>query len=82
MIFWYSCFRSSSRLRITLCRDYRPMPELDRYDRDALDDEDYDPMDIEARVAAEQELRRRDREDAFGRRGDDALIYGNLIIKC
>lgn len=44
-----------------------------------MDDEDYDPMSIEDRVAAEQELRRRDREETFGRRGDDALIYGTSL---
>ncbi|XP_063381825.1 DNA replication licensing factor Mcm2 [Cydia fagiglandana] len=54
--------------------DYRPMPGLDRYDAADLDDDNYDPMSIEDRRAAEQELRRRDREE--GRRRDDqGLLY-------
>jgi hypothetical protein len=54
------------------------MPALDRYDTGALDDEDYDPMSIEDRLAAEEELGRRDRETL--KRGiDDALIYGNQV---
>lgn len=42
--------------------DYRAMPELDRYEADNLDDEDYDLMSEGDRQAAEAELRRRDRE--------------------
>lgn len=57
------------------------MPALDRYDREELDDEDYDPMSIEDRLAVEQELRRRDREEVLGRRGEDNLIYG-IIVRC
>lgn len=55
------------------------MPELDRYDAEGLDDEDYDGMSIEDRLAVEQELRRRDREQGFDRRGDGALIYGEVL---
>lgn len=62
-----------------LIRDYRPMPALDRFEAEALDDEDYDAMSIDDRIAAERALARRDREEAVGRRGDDALIYGNFI---
>lgn len=42
--------------------DYRAMPELDRYEANDLDDEDYDQMSEGDRRAAEVELRRRDRE--------------------
>lgn len=52
------------------------MPQLDRYDQEGMDDEYYDAMSIDDRVAAERELRRRDREEAFGRRGEDDLLYG------
>ncbi|KAL1449000.1 hypothetical protein WDU94_000244 [Cyamophila willieti] len=56
--------------------DYRPMPALDRYDRDALDDSDYSVISADARADAERELRRRDREQAMGgRRGDADLLY-------
>lgn len=51
------------------------MPALDRYDPDAMDDEDYDDMSIAERVAAEQALRRRDRDEGY-RRGDADLLYG------
>lgn len=58
--------------------DYRPMPALDRYDNEDLDDEDYDAMDIQDRAAAEQELRRRDRDEGRVRRDDRDLLYGEL----
>ncbi|KAF4522245.1 hypothetical protein B566_EDAN009089 [Ephemera danica] len=48
--------------------DYRPMPALDRYDPNMLDEEDYDVLSPGARAAAEEELGRRDRE-LGGRRG-------------
>ncbi len=56
------------------------MPALDRYDADGMDEEEYDLMSIEDRLAAEQELRRREREEAFGRRGEDQLLYGKVIF--
>ncbi|XP_049885580.1 DNA replication licensing factor Mcm2 [Pectinophora gossypiella] len=55
--------------------DYRPLPGLDRYDDEDLDEDDYDPMSIEDRVAAEQELRRRDRDEGRMRRDDRGLFY-------
>lgn len=55
------------------------MPQLDRYDQEGMDDEYYDAMSIDDRVAAERELRRRDREEAFGRRGEDDLLYGMWV---
>ncbi|PIK58025.1 putative DNA replication licensing factor mcm2 [Apostichopus japonicus] len=56
-------------------RDYQPIPELDRYAREGLDDDDYDSMDPEARVAAERAMRKRDREEglAQGRMRPDLL---------
>jgi DNA replication licensing factor MCM2 len=59
-------------------RDYRPVPHLDRYDRDVLDDEgDFDLLDEGARRDAEAEMRRRDREEGrmAGRGLRRGLIY-------
>ncbi|KAJ8968837.1 hypothetical protein NQ317_005305 [Molorchus minor] len=55
--------------------DYRPMPHLDRYDERILDDDEYDQMSIDARLAAEDELRQRDRELGILRRDDRELFY-------
>ncbi|OWR41481.1 DNA replication licensing factor Mcm2 like protein [Danaus plexippus plexippus] len=55
--------------------DYRPMPALDRYDAEDLDEEDYDAMSVEDRVAAERELQRRDRDEGRIRRDDRDLLY-------
>ncbi|XP_066256670.1 DNA replication licensing factor Mcm2 [Euwallacea similis] len=55
--------------------DYRPMPHLDRYDDRLLDEEDYDPMSIEDRLAAEADLRQRDRDLGILRRDDRELFY-------
>lgn len=52
------------------------MPALDRYDGEELDDDDYDAMSPGARVAAERELLRRDREEGTGRRDADDILYG------
>merc|ERR1719288_568336 len=46
--------------------DYRPMPALDRYERELMDDEDYDAMSEGDRAAAEAALRRRDQEEDDG----------------
>ena len=60
-----------------LNRDYRAIPALDKYDQAHMDDEDYEGMDIDERMAAEAELKRRDRERGIAagrmRRG---LLYG------
>ena len=42
--------------------DYRAMPALDRYDRNLLDEDDYDMMSESDRAAAEAAMRKRDRE--------------------
>ena len=47
------------------------MPALDRYDPDVLDDDDYDPMSIEDRVAAEKAMRKRDGNEGYRRGFDD-----------
>lgn len=49
--------------------DYRAIPALDVYDPNALDDSEYSIMSEAERQAAEEELRRRDREEgrAVGR---------------
>jgi len=57
-------------------RDYRPIPALDRYDGDELDEDDYDSMSPGTRAAAERELLRRDREEGTGRRDADDILYG------
>lgn len=51
------------------------MPHLDRYDEGLLDEDDYDDMEMETRLAAEEELRRRDREMGIFRRDDRELFY-------
>ena len=42
-------------------RDYQPVPHLDRYDGDQLDDAALSEDDDDARIAAEREMNRRDR---------------------
>ena len=44
-------------------RDYQAVPELDTYDAGDLDGEDYSPMSPSARLAAEESLHKRDRDD-------------------
>ena len=56
--------------------DYRAMPALDRYDRELLDEDDYDMMSEGDRAAAEAALRKRDREE--GRRADGRMRRGLL----
>ncbi|XP_034945162.1 DNA replication licensing factor Mcm2 [Chelonus insularis] len=54
--------------------DYRPMPALDRYDRDLMDDEDYSDISQSDRAAAEATMRRRDRAAGIYR-DDRDLLY-------
>lgn len=67
---------------VLLNRDYRPIPALDRYDGDVLDEDDYENMSPGTRAAAERELQRRDLEEGTGRRDADGILYGlyNLIL--
>ncbi|XP_055632268.1 DNA replication licensing factor Mcm2 [Toxorhynchites rutilus septentrionalis] len=53
--------------------DYRPVPHLDRYDIDNLDQEDYSDISQTDRAAAEAEMRRRDR--AAGIHRDDRELF-------
>ena len=65
------------------CRDYRPIVALDIYDAAALDDEEFDEMDREARREAERLMRKRDREEAATRgRLHRGLLYGIRIFFC
>lgn len=53
--------------------DYRPVPHLDRYEMDDLDQEDYSDISQGDRAAAEAEMRRRDR--AAGVHRDDRELF-------
>jgi len=61
--------------------DYRPLAELDKYDPEDLDQETYDNMDIEERIAAEREMKKRDKKEgrsvAHGKI-KDSLLYSEL----
>lgn len=59
--------------------DYRPIPELDRYDPEMVDDSVYSDISMSERVAAEREMQHRDHakgvhrdaRDLFYEQGDD-----------
>ena len=79
MSIWYrkhSCCVSAC----CLCRDYRHIPRLDVYDRDILDESDYDALSPGARARVEADLRKRDRAEAIatGRLRRD-LLYGMCL---
>ena len=62
-----------------LFRDYRAIPELDQYDREILDAEDYSDLSMSERLAAEREMRKRDREEgAPTGRMRAGLLYGMI----
>lgn len=64
-----------------LCRDYRVIPELDQYEAEGLDeDEDLSELSPGARAAAEEEMRRRDREQGISGRMRRGLLYGGWIL--
>ncbi|XP_012152928.1 DNA replication licensing factor Mcm2 [Megachile rotundata] len=54
--------------------DYRPMPALDRYDPDVVDDEEYSELSQGERAAAESAMRKRDRAAGIIR-DDRYLLY-------
>uniref|UniRef100_A0A8C8C689 DNA replication licensing factor MCM2 n=1 Tax=Oncorhynchus tshawytscha TaxID=74940 RepID=A0A8C8C689_ONCTS len=59
-------------------RDYRAIPELDRYEEEGLDlDEELSELSPGARAAAEDAMRRRDREQ--GGRLRRGLLYGEDV---
>lgn len=43
--------------------DYRPIPEMDYYSADGLDDTSVSELSITARIAAEADMRQRDRDE-------------------
>lgn len=53
------------------------MSALDRYDPNLLDDEEYSNISQEERIAAEVEMRKRDRAAGIIR-DDRDLLYGNF----
>lgn len=58
-----------------ILRDYRPIPELDVYEPDMLDDSgEFSELSIDARRAAEREMRQRDGADGDSSR----LFYGKF----
>lgn len=63
---------------VPLCRDYRPIPALDRYEAEGLDmdEEDLSELSPGARAAAEEAMRRRDREEGISGRLGRGLLYG------
>ena len=59
-------------------RDYRAIPELDRYEAEGLDEnDDLSELSMNDRMAAESEMRKRDRDEmvASGRMRP-GLLYG------
>lgn len=59
----------------TMERDYAPRPELDHYEGEHLDDSEYSDMGIVARIEAEKEMRKRDREE-----GTQGGLRHNLLF--
>lgn len=59
-------------------RDYRPLAHLDVYEADHLDDSDVSEISADARIRAEQEMRRRDRALGLSGRMRRDLLYGML----
>ena len=61
-----------------LCRDYRAIPELDVYDQRALDDDqEFSDLSMSERLAAEREMRKREREEAVATgRMRPGILYG------
>lgn len=61
-------------------RDYRVIPELDRYEAEGLDeDEDLSELSPGARASAEEAMRRRDREQGVSGRMRMDLLYGEWL---
>ena len=65
-------------------RDYRAIPELDVYDHENMDDEgDYSDLSMSERLAAERDLRKRDREEAMATgRMRPGILYGTWHLHC
>ena len=61
----------------TFLSDYRPIPHLDVYDTNVVDDEEYENISADARAQAEREMRKRDRQEALATgRTRPGLLYG------
>lgn len=61
--------------------DYRQVAELDKYDPEDLDQEEYDDIDVEDRFAAEALMKKRDRKEGKSTtqgRIKDSLLYSEL----
>lgn len=63
---------------LSLSRDYRPIPALDQYEAEGLDmdEDDLSELSPGARAAAEEAMRRRDREEGISGRLRRGLLYG------
>lgn len=63
------------------CRDYRPIPELDRYEAEGLDEDELSELSPGARAQAEAAMNDRDKRMGMGRmpRG---LLYGKCCLCC
>ena len=61
-------------------RDYRAIPELDTYDQNVVDDDDYSDLSEGQRQAAERDLHQRDREEGrLTGRMRRGLMYGKFL---
>ena len=63
--------------------DYRRIAHLDRYERSELnDEEEFDDLDIGDRLAAERQMRKRDRDEAqLTGRMRRGLLYGKYFLE-
>jgi hypothetical protein len=74
--------QSGSLIILALCcRDYRPIPELDRYRQEELDDDgDFSDLSMSERLAAEREMRKRDHDEAMATgRMRPGILYGESV---
>lgn len=61
-------------------REYRPMPALDAYDTEEMDDDvEYEPLSISDRRAAEKAMDKRDGTRGF-QASFDHLLYCMFLI--
>ncbi|KAG1671758.1 DNA replication licensing factor mcm2 [Nymphon striatum] len=61
--------------------DYRPIPALDVYDPNLLDEEDYDMLSESGRQAAEADMRRRDKDEGrIAGRMRKGLLYALVFF--
>lgn len=65
---------------LVLCREYRAIPELDRYEAEGLDDEEeLSELSPGARARAEAALNERDKRLGVGRMARE-LLYGEFCL--